>query len=49
VFCLSRFNFKEKLEEKNESKKKYFGFLSSGAKKKSGGAKCKKYRGVTCK
>jgi hypothetical protein len=29
---LRGFNFREKLEEKNESRKKYFGFLSSGAK-----------------
>jgi hypothetical protein len=32
---LRGFNFREKLEEKNESKKKCFGFLSSGAKQKN--------------
>jgi hypothetical protein len=32
---LREFNFREKLEEKNESRKKYFGFLSSGAKQKN--------------
>jgi hypothetical protein len=31
VFYLREFNFREKLEEKNESRKKYFEFLSSGA------------------
>jgi hypothetical protein len=35
VFCLRRFNFREKLEEKNENRKKCFGFLNSGAKQKS--------------
>jgi hypothetical protein len=41
VFCLREFNFREKLEEKNESRKKYFEFLSNGAKQKNqGGAKC---------
>jgi hypothetical protein len=45
VFCLRRFNFREKLEEKNENRKKCFGFLNSGAKrKKLEGAKCKKHR-----
>jgi hypothetical protein len=32
VFYLRGFNFREKLEEMNKSKKKYFEFLRSGAK-----------------
>jgi hypothetical protein len=35
VFCLRKFNFKEKLEEKNKSRKKCFEFLNSGAKQKN--------------
>jgi hypothetical protein len=35
VFCLRGFNFREELEEKNESRKKYFEFFSSGAKQKN--------------
>jgi hypothetical protein len=41
VFYLKGFNFRVKLEEKNKSKKKYFGFLNSGAKQNLGGATCK--------
>jgi hypothetical protein len=43
MFCLKEFNFKEKLEEKNENNKKYFEFLNKRCKtKKPGDAKCKK-------
>jgi hypothetical protein len=42
VFCLRDFNFREKLEEKNESRKKYFEFLSSGAKQKNQGVQSAK-------
>jgi hypothetical protein len=39
---LKGFNFREKLEEKNKSKKKCFGFLSSGAKQKNYGVQSAK-------
>jgi hypothetical protein len=34
---LREFNFREKLKEKNENKKKSFEFLNSGAKQKNQG------------
>jgi hypothetical protein len=46
MFYLKEFNFREKLEEENKSKKKCFGFLSSGAKQKIRGCKVQNYRGI---
>jgi hypothetical protein len=43
MFCLKEFNFREKLEEKNESNKKYFEFLNKRCKtKKTMGCKMQK-------
>jgi hypothetical protein len=50
MFCLKEFNFREKLEEKNESNKKYFEFLNKRCKiKKIRGAKCKKHKDISKK
>jgi hypothetical protein len=50
MFCLKEFNFREKLEEKNENNKKYFEFLNKRCKiKKIRGAKCKKHKYISTK
>jgi hypothetical protein len=50
MFCLKEFNFREKLEEKNENNKKYFKFLNKRCKtKKPEGAKCKKHKHISTK
>jgi hypothetical protein len=50
MFCLKEFNFREKLEEKNESNKKYFEFLNKRCKtKKPEGAKCKTHKHISTK
>jgi hypothetical protein len=46
-WCFRGFNFREKLEEKNESSEKYFGSLGKWCKtKKLGDKKCKKHRSI---
>jgi hypothetical protein len=45
---LKEFDFREKLEEKSESNKKYFEFLNKRCKTKNpGSAKCKKHKHIS--